>query len=164
MNVICISGNAGHGKDYTANLLKENLEAKGNSVLIIHYADLLKYVCKTYLGWNGEKDEAGRTMLQQVGTEMVREYDADFWVDFVYCIVYVFKDKWDYAIIPDCRFENEVNTFRDNGWSFNTTYHIKIERPNYDNGLTEEQKKHSSEIDLGEFCAPDFVLKVWNLP
>ena len=55
MKIICISGKAGHGKDYTANLLKEELEARGYSVLITHNADLLKYICKTFLGWNGEK-------------------------------------------------------------------------------------------------------------
>ena len=29
---------------------------------------------------------------------------------------------------------------------------VRIERPNYDNGLTEEQKNHPSETELDGFC------------
>ena len=68
MQVIVISGKAQHGKDTTAGFLKDALEADGYPVLIAHYGDLVKYVCKMYLGWNGEKDEYGRSLLQYAGT------------------------------------------------------------------------------------------------
>ena len=67
MQVIVISGKAQHGKDTTAGFLKDALEADGYPVLIAHYGDLVKYVCKMYLGWNGEKDEYGRSLLQYAG-------------------------------------------------------------------------------------------------
>lgn len=69
MKIVCISGKAQHGKDTTAKLLEEILEAQGNRVLIAHYGDLVKYVCKTFFGWDGKKDEKGRTLLQRVGTD-----------------------------------------------------------------------------------------------
>ena len=47
MKIVCISGKAQHGKDTTAKLLEEILEAQGNRVLIAHYGDLVKYVCRT---------------------------------------------------------------------------------------------------------------------
>lgn len=50
MKIVCISGKAQHGKDTTAKLLEEILEAQGNRVLIVHYGDLVKYVCKTFFG------------------------------------------------------------------------------------------------------------------
>ena len=68
MQVIVISGKAQHGKDTTAGFLKDALEADGYSVLIAHYGDLVKYVCKMYLGWNGEKDEYGRSLLRRMRT------------------------------------------------------------------------------------------------
>lgn len=34
MRVVCISGKAQHGKDTTANLLKDELESKGKKVII----------------------------------------------------------------------------------------------------------------------------------
>lgn len=50
MKVILISGKARHGKDTTAGFLKNALEADGSSVLVAHYGDLVKYVCKTFFG------------------------------------------------------------------------------------------------------------------
>ena len=42
MKIVCISGKAQHGKDTTAKLLEEILEAQGNRVLIAHYGDLVE--------------------------------------------------------------------------------------------------------------------------
>ena len=83
MKVICISGKAQHGKDSTAGYLKEFLEARGKKVLIAHYGDLVKYVCKTFFDWDGQKDEKGRTLLQYVGTDKVRSHHAYYWVNFI---------------------------------------------------------------------------------
>lgn len=51
MKVICISGKAQNGKDTTAGFMKEILEARGNRVLIAHFGDLVKYICKTFFDW-----------------------------------------------------------------------------------------------------------------
>lgn len=55
MKVITISGKAQNGKDTTAGLLKAALEADGYKVLITHYADLLKYICKQFFGWGQDR-------------------------------------------------------------------------------------------------------------
>ena len=47
MKVICISAKARHGKDTAAEIMKEYLEMQGKKVLITHFADLLKYLCKS---------------------------------------------------------------------------------------------------------------------
>ena len=101
MKIVCISGKAQHGKDTTAKLLEEILEAQGNRVLIAHYGDLVKYVCKTFFGWDGKKDEKGRTLLQRVGTDKIRAVSPDYWVDFIVSILDIFCDEWDYVLIPD---------------------------------------------------------------
>ena len=59
MKVVCISGKAQHGKDTMASMIKECLEDYGKHVVIVHYADLLKYICRTFFGWDGNKDENG---------------------------------------------------------------------------------------------------------
>ena len=104
MKIVCISGKAQHGKDTTAKLLEETLKAQGNRVLIAHYGDLVKYVCKTFFGWDGKKDEKGRTLLQRVGTDKIRAVSPDYWVDFIVSILDIFCDEWDYVLIPDTRF------------------------------------------------------------
>lgn len=54
--IIAISGKAQHGKDTTAAILKELLEADGYRVLTVHYADLLKHICRSFFGWDGQKN------------------------------------------------------------------------------------------------------------
>ena len=49
MKVICISAKARHGKDTAAEIMIEYLEMQGKKVLITHFADLLKYLCKSLL-------------------------------------------------------------------------------------------------------------------
>ena len=151
MKVIVISGRAQHGKDTIAQMIKEQLKDDDIDVLITHYADLLKYICKQYLGWNGNKDEDGRRLLQYVGTDVVRRRVPDFWVDFIISILTLFDGRWGYVIIPDVRFPNEVQKLRDCGFD---VIHIHIDRPDFNNGLTDEQNSHESETQM-MYMKPD---------
>lgn len=145
MKIITVSAKAQHGKDYTANLLKDKLESLGYSVLICHYADLLKYICKQFFGWDGRKNEEGRTLLQKVGTEGVRKVFPNYWVDFIKTILALFPDEWDYVIIPDTRFPNEIEALKEDGFN---VVSLHVTRPNFENNLTEEQRQHPSETAL----------------
>lgn len=152
--ILC-SGLARHGKDLSAEILKEKLEAKGEKVLVTHYAGLLKFICKNFLGWNGEKDEAGRTLLQWFGTDIVRAKNPNYWVDFIGNLVKMLpEDTYSYIIIPDVRFQNEINRIREMGFSAS---HVRIFRPNFNNNLTEEQKNHPSETALTDFPVDFFI-------
>lgn len=159
--VISVAGKAQVGKDYFAQTLKEYLEKEGKKVVIIHYADYLKFICKQYYGWNGEKDESGRSLLQFVGTDLVRKLNKTFWVDTVLSFIRVFKNEFDWFIIPDCRFPNEIDSLRyvleDKFVSvnlFRTNYGEKFE-----NSLTEEQRNHPSETALDEYTDYDFTIE-----
>ena len=147
MKVICISAKARHGKDTAAEILKEIFEAEGKRVLITHYADLVKYVCRTFFDWNGEKDTYGRSLLQMVGTDIVGAQQPDFWVNFIISILTFFKDKWDIVLIPDCRYPIEVEKISKH---FDTQL-VRIERPNFISPLTSEQLKHKSETALDNY-------------
>ncbi len=147
MQVITISGKAESGKDTTAAILKTELETLGYSVLITHYADLLKYICKQFFGWNGKKDEEGRTLLQIVGTEGIRSKEPTYWVDFIKQMLGFFPNEWDFVLIPDTRFPNEIDGMK-KGFQ---TVSVKVVRPNFENSLTEEQRNHVSETALDNF-------------
>ena len=151
--ILC-SGMARHGKDTSAELIKKNLEEEGYSVLITHYADLLKFICKNFFGWNGEKDEAGRTLLQKIGTDCIRSQDPDYWVNFIVNLVKMFPYRYDFIIISDTRFPNEIERIHDAG--FDVT-HIRVVRSEFASSLTEEQKKHPSETAL-DGTEPDYWL------
>lgn len=155
MKVILVSGKAQNGKDTVASMLREKLTSDNHSVLLTHYADLLKYICRNYFGWDGNKDEKGRQMLQYVGTDVIRKQNPTLWVDFVAMMLKYFHENWDYVIIPDCRFPNEVTTMVENGFD---TVHLRVVRPNFESPLTEEQQKHPSETALDD-TVPDFYIE-----
>lgn len=148
MKIICISGKAQHGKDTAAKFMKEALEAKGKRVLIAHFGDLLKYICKTFFGWDGQKDERGRTLLQYVGTDKIRAASPDFWADFIANVLAIFRDEWDYVLLPDCRFPNEYEIFQAYGMD---AVLLRVVRTGFKSPLTEEQQKHPSETALDRY-------------
>jgi len=93
--------------------------------------------------------------LQYVGTDVIRKQLPDFWVDFIIQELRLFPDQWDYVIIPDCRFPNELNRLKEEG--FDVT-HVRIERSSHENNLTEEQRNHPSETALND-VVPDYVIQ-----
>ena len=148
MKIITISAKAQHGKDLSATILKELMESDGKKVLIAHYADLLKYICEKFFDWNGVKDEIGRTVLQYVGTDIIREQKSNYWVDFIVSVLKMFPNEWDYVIIPDTRFPNEIDRLKEEGFDVVT---LKVNRIDFENSLTEEQRQHKSEIALDNY-------------
>jgi hypothetical protein len=156
MKIILVSAKAQSGKDFVSQILKSELESEGDNVLITHYADLLKYICKTFFEWNGGKDTEGRTLLQYIGSDIIRKKDPNYWVNFIISILKLFPNEWDYVIIPDTRFPNEIEELKS---KFDDVITLRINRINFDNGLTEEQKNHISETSLDNY---DFDYTIIN--
>ena len=154
MKIIAISGHAQNGKDTLAGMLKEEYELHLNRVLVTHYADLVKYICKTFFAWDGKKDEHGRHLLQYVGTDIVRAKNPDYWVNFIIDMLKFFDGHWDYVIIPDTRFPNELNRMKEAGFE---VLHLKIIRPDFESPLTPEQQQHPSETSMDDYPG-DFTI------
>lgn len=145
MKIILISAKATSGKDSVAEILKRLMDKDNKKVLVTHYADLLKYICKTFFGWDGVKDEKARSLLQRVGTDTIRKQNPDYWVEFISEFLKMFPNEWDAVIIPDCRFPNEITQMLLDGWDVFT---VRVNRLNYISPLTEEQQNHISETAL----------------
>lgn len=146
-NVILLSAKAQNGKDTFASMLRDELGDRDKKTIIVHYADLLKHICKSFFNWDGNKDIRGRSLLQYVGTDVIREKQPDFWVSFVVNVISMFPTEWDYVIVADTRFDNEIEVMKN---SFPTKT-IRIFRTGFDNGLTEDQKNHASETSLDDY-------------
>ena len=159
---IILSGKSGSGKDMMAQFMKEELAKHGQKTLVIHFADAVKWFCRDFLDWDGKKDEVGRTLLQMVGTDIVRAKHPNFWVGIVVGLIQAFEPykDFDLAIIPDARFPNEVNISLEN---LQNCVSVRIERKNADGTpwinpvLTEDQRNHPSETSLDVF-AFDYVV------
>ena len=145
MKTILISGKAGHGKDTVAQLMKEELEKQGEKVLIIKFGDPVKWFAREYYNWDGNKNIQGRSLLQYIGTEMMRSYDEYYWGRIVSEFIAANKD-FTYALIPDWRFYTEKEAVLA---ANKECYTLRVERPNFINpNMTEEQSKHISETEL----------------
>ena len=152
--VILFSGEAEHGKTASAKLLQKELESKSYKCLILSFANYLKFICKTYYGWDGNKDEKGRHILQHVGTDIVRKRKPTFWVQTIIDFIKVFQNDYDYFIIDDCRFPDEITLFKDNDLF---AFPIRVLRLNFENKLTPEQRLHASEKALDNYNF-DYIL------
>lgn len=144
-NIITISGKARGGKNTLADMLKEEIEQCGFNVAIMAYADYLKLICEKFYGWDGQKNEIGRTILQQVGTDKIRKTNPNFWVSIVSETIQVLKQDYQYFIIADTRFPNEIQYLKNQGYNVLSLY---VERPDLESGLNKEQLQHPSETSL----------------
>lgn len=156
--IICIGGHARNGKDTIAIFLKDKYEAQGKKVLHINLGNYVKFVASSYFNWNGEKDEIGRTILQQVGTEIVRSKNPDFWVNTVIEFIKVFDD-FDYIIIPDVRFSNEITKLIDENYDVTS---IRVTKLNGKSNLTLKQLQHISETEMDNYRF-DYYIEAENL-
>jgi phosphomevalonate kinase len=151
-SIILISGKAEHGKDSVAKLLKNKL---GEKVFILHYGDYVKDLALR-MGWNGKKDEEGRSFLTKLGNEF-RQKKSDFWINPVVDLISVLKDNNDIFIVPDTRHINEIHIPSRLFWNYKIIT-LRIERINYANSLTEEQKNDISENELNNYKF-DYILQ-----
>lgn len=147
--IICIlaTGKSRAARESVAKVLKGELDKADKRVLITHFADPLKDICRKWFDWDGRMDDAGRSLLQYIGTDIVRARLPDFWIDFTMNLLSMMGDEWDYVIIPDCRWPNEVNLDR---YGFQPR-HILLESKYSSAGI------HTPEKLFG-ITTPDFTI------
>lgn len=154
MKIIMISGKSASGKDTFASILRDELESKNKTVITIHFGDLVKYFAKEYYEWNGAKDEKGRALLQKIGTHQLRRMFPTYWGKVVSQFLASATHDFDYAIIPDWRFINELEMIDKYNSDILT---IRINRYNPDGSayvnpnMNSRQANHISECQLDNF-------------
>jgi hypothetical protein len=147
--VILLSGRAGSGKSYCADLLIKNFKDMGLNVIKDSFARGIKEVAKKYIGWDGVKDEKGRTLLQNLGTEVGRAYNEDCWVEYMLSsLINTPNYPYDVIIVDDWRFPNEYEYFKDD--PFYSIFKIRIIPIITTEYLLHECKNHISEHALSE--------------
>ena len=104
--IIAFTGGMGTGKTTAANIViatYENAYKKS-------FAAPVKEIATTCFGWDGEKDEKGRKLLQVIVTEAGRAYDPDIWANKMHEEInarYILD--LDLIVIDDLRFDNEAD-------------------------------------------------------
>lgn len=138
--LVLVSGKAGSGKDTVGEYLVEKFGFRRYA-----FADRLKEIARE-VGWNGEKDEKGRRLLQELGS-VVRRYDLDIWVNIV--LDEIKKNNGKKVVITDCRYVNEYQKAKEFAEEFGYLFvPLKITGREYD--LPEELKTHESESEIDQ--------------
>ncbi len=154
--IYLISGKARYGKDTTANFIKEYYESKGKKIINLQFSSYIKEYAKKITGWDGSEETKPRELLQILGTEVIRsKIDQEFFIKKIIDDIKVYSYFFDVITISDVRAKQEIINVTN---SFNKVISININRPNFDNGLSEEQKKHFTEIDLDDYNKFDYKI------
>jgi hypothetical protein len=148
--IYLIGGKARHGKSTVARLIKAEYELRGERAAITSYGRYIKDYARNYFGWDGKEETKPRDLLQYLGAEIIRKklHKKDFFVNRMIDDIQILSYFFDVIIIDDARLKVEVDKLRK---TFDLFIPIKVVRDNFDNGLTEEQKKDITEIDLDKY-------------
>lgn len=144
MKIVAITGKAKVGKDTFAKKFQNYLG--NNKVFTIAYADMLKVIVTRNFGYRGIKDEKDRKILQSVG-DLFRGVDKNFFINIVVNMLNTIeKLGYDYFVITDARFDNEVECL------FNKGYKVIVVRLLRDitDGLKGITAKHISERGISD--------------
>jgi hypothetical protein len=141
-HVIGFCGKAGCGKGTVSNIIKDIYP----TVKIFPMAAELKRIATEEFGWDGEKDDKGRKLLQRLGTDCGRMYGGEnFWVDKWQATVDNWRNNnvmWNrpydpIVICDDVRFDNEAEHIKSIGGNI-----VHIVGRAYDMG---DNNNHASE-------------------
>ena len=154
--IYLISGKARHGKDTTAAMIKKYYEEKGQKVINLQYSSYIKEYAKKISNWDGSDETKPRELLQKLGTEVIRKnIDSLFFVDAIIKDIKVYSYFFDVVIVSDVRTPDEIDYPKN---TFKNAFSINVRRSNFDDGLTEEQRKHYTEIALDNYDKFDYII------
>ena len=163
--IILINGKKRSGKDWTAKLIKQDLEDRGYTADIRSFASPMKFIIsqtfditENELDLYKNDDDYGielkvypnnqppctikytdfRTILQRFGTEAMKPiFGNDIWAELLYKNAE--KSEYDFILVPDFRFLVE---YRDNAVT------LKIKHTELESQCTDT---HASETELNDF-------------
>lgn len=151
--IYLIAGRGRSGKNTFASYIKEHLEKRGKKVCQIELMRTLKGYCKDYFGWDGKEETKPRDLLQQFGTEIIREKMNRplFHIHRLTEDIEILSHFYDDFIVDDIRFPLEIEKIKE-AFPNEKVIAISIARNSLEqNEMTEEQKQHITETALDGF-------------
>ena len=158
MKIFIIGGKAGCGKTTFGEYLREELKNYGYKPCVMNLTEPLYSYAKNYFSWNENCNEKPREFLQKVGYDIIREKmgKKTFLLDRLFEDIEILSNFFDVFIITDARLKEEFETIKD---KYDDVVSIKLERDNYDNELSEEEKNHATEQDLNDYNDFDYLVE-----
>ena len=154
--IYIICGKARHGKTTLALMIHDYCVKHNLKHVDLCYGNYIKDYAKKISNWDGSEETKPRELLQQLGTNIIREKLGDeFFIKRMIDDIKVYNLFFDVITISDARFPKEIDLIKE---SFENVKTIHIIRPDFDNGLTLEQQNHPSEIALDNYHNYDYEI------
>lgn len=154
--IFIVSGKANSGKDTTCELINNYIKLKELKSINLQFSTYIKMYAKAISGWNGEEDTKPRSLLQEIGTSIIRDkIDNEFFIKRIIGDIKVYSYYCDVITISDARLPEEIDSIYE---AFDNVVRINIERPNYDNNLNSKEKKHRTEVGLDNYNNYDYTI------
>lgn len=155
MKLYLICGKARQGKDTLASYMKKYYEDMGKKATIIQLSTPLKTLVKNHFGWDGSEENKPRELLQQLGTDIIRQKlgKNDYFLQRTIEDANILSHFFDIIIISDGRLPYEIEYTRE---KIENACIIHIERKEEQDELSINQKKHLTETALDNYTAYDY--------
>lgn len=158
MKLYVIGGKAKSGKNTFGKLLREELKEYGYKPCVMHLTNPLYSYAENYFEWNENSDEKPREFLQKMGVEIIKEKlgKKTFLLDRLSEDIEILSEFFDTFIIVDARLKKEFDYLTS---KYQDVVTIKLERENYESGLSASEKTHITENDLDDYPSFDYLVK-----
>ena len=155
--IFLISGRARNGKGTASKILKEKLENKNYKVCEIQFMRTLKGYLKDYFGWDGSEESKPRKMLQEIGTDIIREKlnKPYFHIDRLCEDIEVLSNFFNVFIVNDVRLPMEIETLKER---FDNVISVNVTREDYVSPLEASEQVHITELALNGYKKFDYEL------
>ena len=159
--IFLICGKARHGKTTMGNIIKEYAEKKSMKSANTLIALYLKTYAKQFFGWDGKESTKPRELLQQLGTDIIREKlnKPTFFIDRTIEDIEILSHFFDVIIIDDIRFPMEIESIKN---KYKDTIVVKVVRTDFESELTKEQEKHKTETALDDYPDENYDYTINN--
>lgn len=158
LTIYLISGRARHGKTTTANMIKDFYKEKGKRTVVTSYGKYIKMYAKELSDWDGSEATKPRDLLQNLGTEVIREKlgKNELFVKRIDDDLDVYNEYVQAVMIDDVRLPVEIDYFKERYPSRIKTIHII--RTNFETELNSKQQSHITEVGLDNYEGYDYTI------
>lgn len=158
MKIYVIGGKARVGKSTFGECLKEELKDYGYKPCVMHITKPLYEYARTYFDWDGNENTKPREFFQKMGIDIIKNKlgKKDFLLNRLYEDIDILKEYFDTFIITDARLINEFESIKK---KYDDVVLIKLERPNFEDRLTPEEKLHITEQEVDRYEGYDYIIE-----
>lgn len=157
MKIFLISGASRHGKDTIGNFIEEYCNEKGIKSCRTQISKHLKMYVKDYFGWDGKEETKPRTLLQELGTDVIRGTlnKPYFFANRTVEDLDILSHFFEVGMVTDIREPLEIEEIKKN---FDDVVVIRVERIHFATEMTPAQQKHKIENAMNDYHDYDYIL------